>query len=127
LNHTIVHFEIPASDVEKLKNFYGKLFDWKIEKVPGPSDYWLIKTVPTDESGVPKEQGVNGGMMKKQDPNQRATNYISVESVDEYSKKVQQLGGRIIVSKQEIPEMGYFAICIDPEGNVFALWESILE
>jgi predicted enzyme related to lactoylglutathione lyase len=125
LNHTIVHFEIPANDVEKLKTFYSKLFNWKIEKVPGPFDYWLIETVPTDESGMPKEQGVNGGMMKKQDPDQRAANYISVESIDEYSKKVEQLGGRVIVPKREVTKMGYFAICIDPEGNVFALWQNI--
>ena len=123
MNHTIVHFEIPANDVGKLRNFYSKLFDWKIEKVPGPMDYWLITTVPTDESGIPKEQGVNGGMMKRQDPNQIVTNFISVESVDEFSRKVQRLGGRVIVPKQEVSKIGYFALCADPEGNVFALWE----
>lgn len=125
MNHTIVHFEIPASDVERLKNFYSRLFNWKIDKVPGPMEYWLITTVPIDEAGILKEPGVNGGMMKKQDPNQNVTNYISVESVDEYSRKVQELGGRTIVPKQEIPEMGYFAICIDPEGNTFAIWEEM--
>ncbi len=125
MNHTIVHFEIPANDVERLKNFYSKLFDWKIEKVSGPMDYWLIYTVPTDESGMPKEPGVNGGMMKRQDRNQKITNYISVESVDEYSRKVQELGGTIVVPKQEVHEMGYFAVCVDPEGNIFAIWEEI--
>jgi len=119
-----VHFEIPASDVEKLREFYSKLFDWKFEKAEGAMEYWLITTVPTDESGMPKEPGVNGGMMKKQDPNQTVTSYISVESVDEYSKKVQQLGGKVVMQKQEVPGMGYFAVCLDPEGNVFALWQS---
>ena len=125
MNHTVVHFEIHANDLEKLKSFYGSLFGWKIEKFPGPMDYWMIHTVPSDPSGMPKEQGVNGGMMKKMDPNQRPTNYISVESVDDYSKKVQQLGGRIVMPKQEVPKMGYFAVCLDPEGNVFALWENM--
>ena len=32
---TIVHFEIPADDVERSKKFYGDLFGWKIEKWPG--------------------------------------------------------------------------------------------
>jgi len=38
-DHTIVHFEIPADDVGKLRRFYSNLFGWKIEKTPGPVDY----------------------------------------------------------------------------------------
>ena len=49
VDHTIVHFEIPADDVEKLGKFYGQLFGWKIEKMPGPVEYWGIQTVPVDE------------------------------------------------------------------------------
>jgi len=48
-----VHFEIPAENVEKLKKFYGELFGWKIEKMPGGMDYWGILTVPVDEKGMP--------------------------------------------------------------------------
>jgi len=40
-----------------------------------------------------------------------------------YSKGVQKLGGEIIVPKQEVPGMGYFALALDPEGNIFGLWE----
>jgi uncharacterized protein len=44
---TIVHFEIPADDIERAKKFYGNLFRWKIEKFPGQTgredmEYWLI-------------------------------------------------------------------------------------
>jgi len=56
-HHTIVHFEIPADDVEKLAKFYRQLFGWKIEKWEG-IDYWMIETAPEGE-------GVNGGMMKR--------------------------------------------------------------
>jgi len=66
MDHTIVHFEIPAEDVEKLRKFYSQLFGWKIEKTEGPMDYWMIEIVPVDEQGNPKVPGVNGGMMKKQ-------------------------------------------------------------
>jgi len=51
LDHTIIHFEIPAEDVERLRKFYSHLFGWKIEKMPGPMDYWNIETVPIDEEG----------------------------------------------------------------------------
>jgi catechol 2,3-dioxygenase-like lactoylglutathione lyase family enzyme len=32
---TIVHYEIPADDVERAKKFYSDLFGWKMEKWPG--------------------------------------------------------------------------------------------
>ncbi|MCW4053823.1 MAG: hypothetical protein NWE84_02730 [Candidatus Bathyarchaeota archaeon] len=52
MDHTIIHFEIPATDVEKLKKFYTGLFGWNIEKYPGPMEYWMIQTVPADEKGM---------------------------------------------------------------------------
>ena len=63
MDKTIVHFEIPAGNVEKPSKFYQKLFGWKFIHSPIPGmDYWLIHTVPTDEQGMPERPGVNGGM-----------------------------------------------------------------
>lgn len=123
MNHTIMHFDIPADDVEKLKRFYENVFGWKIEKTPGPVDYWLIYTVPVDEQGKPTEMGVNGGMMKREHSEQKITNYVLVESVDEYAKKIEDAGGKIIVPKMAVPSMGYWAYFTDPDGNVLAIWE----
>lgn len=125
MDHTIVHFEIPADNLEKLRKFYGELFDWKIEKMPGPVEYYGIETVPVDEKGVPERLGVNGGMIKKQNPEHKPVNYIAVESVDEYVKKIEDLGGRIIVPKMEVPGIGWWASALDPEGNQFAILQSI--
>jgi predicted enzyme related to lactoylglutathione lyase len=133
---TIVHFEIPADDVERAKKFYTDLFGWKIEKWPGmnssdsssssssssPSydmEYWKITT--TDEKG---NKALGGGMMKRQMPQQPNINYIDVKSVDEYSSKVEKIGGKVVVPKRAVPEMGYFAVCLDTENNSFAIWES---
>jgi predicted enzyme related to lactoylglutathione lyase len=46
-----------------------------------------------------------------------------VESVTRAMAKVEKLGGKIHKAKTAVPQMGYFAICQDTEGNVFALWE----
>ena len=120
---TIVHFEIPADDVERSKKFYSDLFGWKIEKWSGSTDigmdYWTINT--TDEKG---NKALGGGMMKRQGPQQPIINHIDVKSVDEYSTKVQQLGGKVHVSKTAVPGMGYFAICLDTENNAFGIWET---
>jgi uncharacterized protein len=120
---TIVHFEIPADDVERSKKFYSDLFGWKIEKWAGSTDigmdYWTINT--TDEKG---NKALGGGMMKRQGPQQPIINHIDVKSVDEYSSKVQELGGKVHVPKTAVPGMGYFAICLDTENNAFGIWEA---
>jgi predicted enzyme related to lactoylglutathione lyase len=124
LDHTIIHFEIPANDVEKIKKFYSELFGWKIEKL-GNMEYYSVTTVPMDEKGNLLRPGVNGGLYKKEQPQQQPLNYIYVESVDEYSKKISGLGGKILVSKMEVSGMGWFAVAQDPEGNTFGIFETI--
>lgn len=117
VEHTIVHFEIPADDPENLSEFYRSLFGWDVEKAEGPTEYYLIKTGDS-------EYAVNGGMMRRRTPDQVPINYIAVESVVDYIDKAEKLGGRVLVQKEEVPDMGYFAILLDPQGNQLALWEN---
>ena len=127
LYHTIVHFEIPATDIEKIKKFYAELFGWKFQKYPGPTTYYLVETVPVGSDMMPVRPGVNGGLYSKkdaQDPvNAQQMNYIAVESVEDYSKKIEKLGGKIKVAKMEIPGLGWWALAQDPEGNTFGILE----
>jgi predicted enzyme related to lactoylglutathione lyase len=41
---TIVHFEIPADDIERSKKFYTDLFGWKIEKLSVADDSQLTSS-----------------------------------------------------------------------------------
>ncbi|MDP9288311.1 MAG: VOC family protein [Thermoproteota archaeon] len=120
---TIVHFEIPSDDIERSKKFYNDLFGWKIDKWPGSEhiahDYWMITT--TDDEG---NEALGGGIMKRQSPQQQGiTNYFDVKSVQEYSAKVEQLGGKVILPKRPVSGMGYFAVCTDTENNGFGIFE----
>jgi len=125
MDHTIVHFEIPANNAEKLKKFYSGVFGWKIEKgsedMSGSMEYWLIGTVPVDEQMTPVRPGVNGGMYKRTSPEMKSVNYFSVENADEYIEKIKKLCGKIVVPKQEVPQVGWTDIATDPEGNQFAI------
>ena len=123
---TIVHFEIPSDDIERSKKFYNELFGWKIDKwsgseaMPEGMEYWLISTV--DDKG---NKALGGGMMKRQMPQQQGiTNYFDVKSVQEYSAKVEQLGGKVIMPKSPVPGMGYMAVCTDTENNGFGIFEA---
>jgi predicted enzyme related to lactoylglutathione lyase len=83
-SRSIVWFEIPADDVERAKSFYGELFGWKIERFPGPMEYWHIDTGGSDDTP-------DGGLLKRQNPGQQGiTNYIGVASVDESAVKVEK-------------------------------------
>lgn len=115
---TIAHFDLPADDLERAKKFYTELFGWKIEKVPGPLDYYLIET--TSSEGEP---GVGGGMGLRGSPEQKITNFIDVTSVDEYCDRVKELGGMVLQPKMPVPGWGYLAVCMDTEENTFGLWE----
>lgn len=126
---TIVHFEIPADDVERARKFYSNLFGWKIEmievKKDGASmDYWIISTSRESKESSEKSSHLEGGLIKRQHPQQPNLNYISVTSIEEYSNKVKELGGKVVLPKTEITGYGFFAVCIDTENNAFALWES---
>lgn len=46
---TIVHFDLPAEDLERTSSFYGGLFGWKLERMPGSIEYYGITTF--DELG----------------------------------------------------------------------------
>jgi uncharacterized protein len=131
--HTIVHFEIPADNPERAAKFYRELFGWDIKRFEGSSEgmdyrpenfeYWMVNTVPTDAQGRPTEPGVNGGLMRRMFPNQAPVNYVSVESVDDFVRKAERLGAKVLMGKSPVPGMGWFAQLTDTEGNVFAVWE----
>jgi len=65
--------------------------------------------------------GVNGRIMKRQTAEHNPVNYIDVESVDEYDKKIEELGGKVLVPKMEVPGVGWWAMALDPDGNQFAI------
>lgn len=127
---TIVHFEIPSDNLERTKKFYTDLFGWKIEKMPGTDqrEYWTFATTTNNKGGSNNGDGeqrtVSGGMLERQMPQEPIMIYIGVDSVTEYSNKVERLGGKVIKQKTEVPGYGWFAICTDTENNGFALWEA---
>ncbi|MGA2668284.1 MAG: VOC family protein [Ignavibacteria bacterium] len=112
----VVHFEIAAKDVNKVKDFYSNVFGWKIESWGGPMDYWLVST------GDDKEMGINGAIFKKEGP-QTIINTIGVKNLDESIKIVEKHGGKVSSPKNAIPGVGYFAYCEDVEGNKFGMMQ----
>lgn len=118
----VVHFEIHADDPSRAVLFYSTVFGWEITKL-GPQEYWLIIT------GKSPEPGIDGAIMKRQNPveGNSVNAYvctIDVPSVDEYMEKVNRAGGSMIQNKVDIPKVGLLIYCKDTEGNIFGMVES---
>ena len=117
MDPTVVHFEIPAENVEKLKGFYEKVFGWKIDKWDGSMEYWMVDT----GKGEP---GINGGIMKKTKRGETTINTIGVDSVDEFIRKIESNGGKVLMKKTAIPGVGWMAYCADTESNKFGIMQN---
>ncbi len=116
----VVHFEIPADDPARAAKFYEDVFGWKIEKWEGNFDYWLVKTGEDDEPGI------NGAIMPKEFGSM-VRDTISVDSYDEFAKKIEMEGGKMLTEKMNVPGMGDTGSFQDTEGNVFAIIEFIMD
>ena len=121
----VVHFEIPADDLERARKFYTSVFGWKMDSVP-EMEYILIGTTQVDENGMPTEAGgINGGMMKRQSPLNSPVITIDVQNMEDAMIKVKKMGGKTIREKMQVGDMGYAAYFKDTEGNIIGLWQKI--
>jgi predicted enzyme related to lactoylglutathione lyase len=106
-----------AEDPARAEKFYGDIFGWTFQKWDGPMDYWLV-TTGTDGMGI------DGGLSKRTGDNAATVNTIEVPSVDEYVDRITSAGGKIVMPKDAIPGVGWFAMCVDTEGNHFGIMQS---
>ena len=110
----VIHFEVQAEDPERTGKFYADVFGWGVHKWDGPEDYWLLSTGANDQPGI------NGGLMRRRGE-VGTVNTIEVPSVDEFTARVEQHGGTIVLPKMPVPGIGYLAYCKDTDGNIFGI------
>ena len=111
----VVHFEMPATDRERMAKFYTSAFGWKAELLgPEMGDYVMVTTAP---EGTPN--AINGGFYpKKPDwPAQVPSVVISVDDIRDAMKKVTDAGGNVLGEPMEIPGVGQYVSFFDTEGN----------
>jgi predicted enzyme related to lactoylglutathione lyase len=116
--NAFVHVELNTTDLDKAKDFYGKLFKWTLEDVPmGPGGtYTLIKV----------GEGTGGGMVKHPMPGAPSAwlAYVLVDEIKAATEKARALGATIVQDVVEVPGMGWLSILIDPTGAALGLWQA---
>lgn len=107
--------ELMTTDASAATKFYAELFGWTFETMPMPDgDYHVascgeekiagIMAAPQEASGTPPNWG----------------NYITVDNVDEFAGKVENLGGAILVPPTDVPGVGRFTLFQDPQGAMLS-------
>jgi len=123
----VVHFEIPADDVDRAKEFYGSIFGWQLQTMQMEGgEYTIAMTTPIDEqSQLPTEPGaINGGLMRRDEHTPTPVITIEVDAIDDALQRIESQGGTVVRPRTAIPGMGAFGYFKDPEGNVMGLWET---
>ena len=108
------HVELNTTDLPKAKDFYKKLFDWKLEDMPD-SSYTMIRV----------GEGTGGGMMTNPIPGAPSfwLAYVLVDDIQVSTKKAKSLGANVMKDVTDIPGYGSFSVLADPTGAHFALWK----
>jgi predicted enzyme related to lactoylglutathione lyase len=113
-----IHVELSTHDLAKAKQFYTRLFDWKLEELPG-MNYTLI--------GV--DDGVGGGMMAASKPEipSHWLPYVRVGDIQAATEKARSLGATILFGPHEVPNAGWLSVFTDPTGATLGMWQPLRE
>jgi len=112
--NSLCHFELMSGDVERSKEFYGAVFDWKFDNASMPG-YTLVDTGHEPAGGI---------FAKPSEKSAACMNaYFKVENIEQSLKIVVQHGGKILVPKTQIPHVGHFAMFADPDGVAIGIMQ----
>ena len=117
MGNPFVHAELMSTDVRKSKDFYVKLFDWKLEDIQLPEMPYTMINVG---------EGTGGGMLKNPMPGAPSSwmVYVLVDDVKAATAKARTLGANVMKDVSEVPDMGWFSIITDPTGAMLGLWQA---
>jgi uncharacterized protein len=133
MTNLVVHFEIHASEPQRLIDFYSELLGWSFSQF-GDAPYWSIDTgegaIGMDSPG----RGINGGLTQRRGPAPErgaAVNgcniVVGIEgSVDDLVQKGIDLGGAEALAAEDMEGIGRVAYLLDPDNNVFGLISPVL-
>ena len=125
--NSVVHFEIPADDMDRVRAFYKDVFAWETQPYPmGDGDYITAMTGECDEKGRPSEKGrINGGFVQRDGNVPTPIIVMNVPSAKEALERVKTHGGSVLTEPTQIGDFGMYAYAKDSEGNVIGVWQDL--
>ena len=112
---TFCFAELVSPEAAAAKPFYGDLFGWTAEEVPGQTHpYWLFQI----------EGQTVAGLRQIQRGRQRWIPYVAVERLEEVVREAERLGGRPGDAPFEVSGIARMATIVDPHERIVGLWEA---
>jgi len=109
----LTHFAINTDDVEATQAFYGSVFGWKFRDY-GPAGFVQI----LDETGEEPMGAIQERRQLLDDgPTRGFECTFGVENVDLVRERILAAGGRVLMEKSTIPNVGHLMAFQDPGGN----------
>lgn len=121
-NGTFCWFELATTDQAAAKEFYSKLFGYEIQDSPmGPNETYTIFKLGGRDAAAAATMRVS-----EYPPGTPAhwLTYIAVDDADASAEKVKAAGGRVLAGPFDVMEHGRMAMCVDPAGAAFAIWQA---
>ncbi len=113
----VVHIEIPSSDDGVAKAFYSALCGWEIQEVPMGPDFTYVmfntSNVTVALSAVSDDIQPGDVIL-----------YFNSDDLEGDMARAAELGGEVVLPRQDIPGFGALGIFKDPTGNRVAFWQS---
>jgi uncharacterized protein len=126
--NSVVHFELPFDDRDRMTKFYESAFGWHTRKLgEDMGSYVLATTTETDDHGPRKPSAINGGLFPKKPgwPEQHTSIVIAVDDIKESVQKVTVAGGEVLGEPMEIPGVGQYVSFTDTEGNRVSMLQPV--
>ena len=126
----VVHFEIHASDPERVIQFYTALFGWSFAPWGPPGAYWFIRTAPHADA-TPTPPGIDGGLVPRRgsiavdgQPVNAFVCTVNVTDVTAIMEKAVQAGGTVALPRMAVHGIGWLGYLKDPDGNIFGVMQN---
>ena len=112
-----IWLDLSSSNPDASREFYSKLFGWKIDVNPDPQygGYALAKLGGKDVAGIGPKQDPSG-------PSAWLI-YVGTKDADETVKKTTAAGGHVIVEPIQVGPQGRMVVIQDPAGAFIGVWE----
>src|SRR4029077_645089 len=111
--------DLSSSDAAASRDFYSKLFGWKVEVNPDPQygGYAIAQIGGKDVAGI-------GPRMRPEAPT-AWTIYIGSADAADTAKKAEAAGGKVIAPPMAVGDQGHMAVIQDPSGAYLGIWQPL--
>ena len=115
MGNPFCYVELNTGDPAGAKDFYGRLFNWKLQDMTVGK-----RAVTVCHVG----DGTPGGIIYSTDGHPRWISFIEVDDLPTKVAQAQKLGAKVKQGATQMPGFGWFALIIDPTGAEVGLWRA---